>query len=222
MKQIIFQITGQIPSEFMEIIGFKNLFKYIKKVEVLHIFRYDNYNLIAIQNFNFNNNYKPDDLLEIKELGIKYIEELAKLDDDYICFVKTQRKNKFHELISDFDLLLHYPLIFTRNCLKISVISSEYQLRSVINFFNQYVSKENFKILSIMPIKSNINSLYSVLTPKQFEIMKYAVKNGFYEIPREINVNQISKTFNISVSAVHEHIRKAERSIFRTIFNLEK
>ncbi|MHA1753459.1 MAG: helix-turn-helix domain-containing protein [Candidatus Helarchaeota archaeon] len=222
MKKIILQIKNEIPKEFMEIIGFKSLFDYVEKLEVLHIFRYDNYNLIAIQKFKFCCDYKPIDLLKIKEMGIKYIEELAIINEnEYICFVKTQKENKFHELISDFDVLLHYPIIFTKNYIKISIISYETQLKSVIDFFSKYTSKENFKILSIMPIKSNINSIYSILSAKQLEIMKYAVQNGYFQIPRKISAEQIAKHYNISISAVHEHLRKAERKIFEVLFRIE-
>ncbi|MHA1231625.1 MAG: helix-turn-helix domain-containing protein [Candidatus Helarchaeota archaeon] len=219
MKQITIQITGEIPIELMEIIGFKSIFKYIERVEVLHIFRYDNYNLIAIQKFKFRDGYSPKDLLKIEEFGIKFIEELVRIDDQYICFVKTKKKNKFHDLMSDFDMLLHYPIIFEQNYLKLSVISHETQLKSVIDFFTFHINKENFKILSIMPLKNNINSIFSVLSERQFEIIRYAVKKGYYRIPREISANKIAKKFNISVQALHEHIRKAERKILETLFS---
>lgn len=219
MKRITLEITEELPQELMEVIGFKSLFKYIEKLEILHIYRYDSNNLIALQKYKFNINYKPENLLEEEELGIRYIEQLNREKDEYVCFVKTQTENKFHEVLSNFDFLLYYPLILMKNYIKMSIISHEDQLNNLIEFFSEFAnSKKNFKVLSIMPVSDDISSIYSNLTKKQLSVIEYAAKNGYYQIPREISAEKIADNFNISVSAVHDHIRKAERKIFNMLF----
>ncbi|MBD3229680.1 MAG: hypothetical protein GF329_15980 [Candidatus Lokiarchaeota archaeon] len=220
MKKIILEITKNLPQVIMEVVGFKSIFKYIERLEVLHIYRYDNNNLIALQKYRFRTaNYRPKDLLEIKDLGLEYIEVLTRKGNEYIVFVKTHKNNEFHRLVSDFDIILQTPLIFSEDYIKLSVISHEDQLKRVLNFFYNYASKDNMKVLSIMPIKYDINSVQSILTDKQWTIMNYAVKNGYYEIPREISSEQLSEEFGISVSAVHEHIRKSLLKILNIVFN---
>lgn len=220
MKRITIEITEELPQELMEVIGFASLFNYVEKLEILHIYRYDDNNLIALQKYKFNMKYKPDDLLEVNDLGIRYIEQLKKEDEDeYVCFVKTKKENRFHEILSNFDFLLHYPLILTKNYIKMSIISHEDQLKALIDYFSDFVNpKKSFKVLSIMPVSDDIGSIYSNLTKKQLSVIEYATKNGYYQIPREISSEEIADKFEISVSAVHDHIRKAERKIFNILF----
>ena len=51
------------------------------------------------------------------------------------------------------------------------------------------------------------------LTPKQEEIMQYAVKNGYYEIPKRITIDDICKEFGCSKSTLSVIMRTAEKKI---------
>ncbi|MBY8981505.1 MAG: helix-turn-helix domain-containing protein [Candidatus Lokiarchaeota archaeon] len=46
----------------------------------------------------------------------------------------------------------------------------------------------------------------------------YAVENGYYEIPHKIDSEFITNLFGISKSALYEHLRKIEKTIFLSIF----
>ena len=52
----------------------------------------------------------------------------------------------------------------------------------------------------------------------QKEIIFYAVRHGYYDIPRKISSRELANKFNISESALYEHLRKIEKTIFNSIF----
>ena len=214
------RITLQISRNFVELVGFTALLRYVERMELQRIYRFDENTFWAIQKFKFfDSGFTPAKLIGIEGLGIKYLEELSKEDENtYICLVKTEKETKFHELLSDFNLLLDYPLIITQDYIEISLISDEKKLKSIIQQLPAYVSKANFKILNISDVKYENETISSLLTPKQLNIIQFAVENGFFEIPRMIKSTEIADEFNISASAFNELLRRVERKISTTFF----
>lgn len=47
------------------------------------------------------------------------------------------------------------------------------------------------------------------LTPPQRETMRYAVENGYYDIPRQISTKDIAEHFDVSDQAITERLRRA-------------
>ena len=54
---------------------------------------------------------------------------------------------------------------------------------------------------------------------KQHEIALYATRNGYYDTPRKIGAKELATHFNISISAVNEHLRKAEKTTMHYFFS---
>ena len=209
------RISLEISKELVDQIGFKDLMSYIEKLEILHIYRFDNQNLYAIQSFIFMDpNFKPENLVGIS--GIELVETLSKNEKkkEYICLVKTHKKEGFHALFEDFNLIIDFPLVITQETIKIAIIALEDQLKQIIDVLDEY------KILNITSVKREQDDFS--LTKRQLELMNYAVKKGYFEIPREISSDLIAQHFNISTSALDEHFRKVEKKIFNLLFQDEK
>lgn len=51
------------------------------------------------------------------------------------------------------------------------------------------------------------------LTTKQKQALDLAVKHGFYEVPRKVELEQLAKAVKISRQAFSEHLRKAEAKL---------
>jgi len=51
------------------------------------------------------------------------------------------------------------------------------------------------------------------LTPRQRRIVEYAFASGFYEYPRRAGLHELSKSLEVSPSALGEMLRRAERKI---------
>ena len=57
------------------------------------------------------------------------------------------------------------------------------------------------------------------LTPRQKEVVNWAVKNGYYNSPKKISADEIGEKFGITVSAVNQLLRKVEHSVMNHYFS---
>jgi predicted DNA binding protein len=64
----------------------------------------------------------------------------------------------------------------------------------------------------------NYVPLYGQLTTMEFEILRSAVSNGYYQWPRGYNLDDISRRFNIRKPTVLYHLRNAEKKILGLMF----
>ncbi|MFC1722512.1 helix-turn-helix domain-containing protein [Nanoarchaeota archaeon] len=68
------------------------------------------------------------------------------------------------------------------------------------------IKKEKIKDLSILSIQPD-------LTKKQKTALNLAVKHGYYNYPRDINLEELANMMKISYSTFQAHLRKAEQKI---------
>jgi len=70
----------------------------------------------------------------------------------------------------------------------------------------QQFKQEKIKDISITGISPS-------LTEKQKQAFKFAYENNYYDFPRKIDLDKLSKTMKISLSTYQAHLRKAEKKI---------
>ena len=91
-------------------------------------------------------------------------------------------------------------------------------------------SKNNFKKL-LEDLKSNENNKMANLicletydfkknnlTEKQFEVLIFLFKNGYFEIPKRINLDESARELNMSKSNLNVHLNKAIYKIINDFF----
>jgi len=187
----------------------------IKLLELLKI-DFKKFNITGIFEITLKNGYKFRDLIVSNDIEIHDI--LSRNGNDFICFVRLLYRDDFSKKnLKDFDL----EIIWTKldlssdNKIVISVIGDNKALK---RFIKKIESHGEFKIISYSNSVLEKHDILSILTNKQREIILEAKNNGYYEYPREINVNQLSEKLGISKSTTIEHLRKAEKRIISHIF----
>ena len=76
--------------------------------------------------------------------------------------------------------------------------------------------RKYFELLSIKKQKlSNIyvSNIYPTLSKGQKQAMETAIKNNYYDFPRETDLRKLAKLSGVSLSTFREHLRKAEKKI---------
>ena len=58
-----------------------------------------------------------------------------------------------------------------------------------------------------------IPHIYPKLSPKQKEAIELAVKNGYYEYPKKIDLEKLAKITNVKRQTFQENLRRAEKKI---------
>jgi len=130
----------------------------------------------------------------------------------------------FYDKIMSKKILVLTPYIMSKGLRKFIAVVPE---RSELNMLSkmleehgQVINKERLSFeQAISYLEKNIVSvdLNSILTPKQLEILDLAYRYGYYDWPRRIKLDEISKLMNISKTTVSEHLRRAELKILNFI-----
>ena len=197
---------------------YQEIFELLEKYETLQIHRYDQNYIYVTQKMRFKSaNSHPKDL--VGKFGIEFNEVLDenKQKKEYICFTKHLWYEELQLFFANPEILIEPPIIMEEGSIIIRFISHGKNIAAIIEQ-QKKTFKDNFKILSITSVHPNKDNLELLLTKRQKEIAYYAVENGYYEIPRKTNSEYIANHFSISKSALCEHLRKIEKTIFLSIF----
>lgn len=60
-------------------------------------------------------------------------------------------------------------------------------------------------------------TITSVLTERQQEVLEVALELGYYDVPRQATHNDIAERLDLSVGTVGEHLQKIEARVFNTL-----
>ena len=142
--------------------------------------------------------------------GALILDVLKEENNKYTCLVKVKYKKKLMKIFKlfNFDVIYTIPAFVSEEKIVFSFISDNDNLKKllkVINIFgvvkNIYFQKVNLPEYDIL----------SSLTEKQRKVLIAAKKNGYYDIPRKVTAEELSKKLGISKATTVEHLRKAEK-----------
>ncbi|MBD3215730.1 MAG: hypothetical protein GF311_24170 [Candidatus Lokiarchaeota archaeon] len=197
----------------------KQFFDLFENYELIKIHRQDNNQIFATQKVKFKDNDIHPKIFENKKYGLSYIEIINenREKNEYIFFSKLNWPKKTKEFLSRLDLIIDPPIILDQDRLLVNVITDNKNIDEMIDSLDLFYDKK-LEILSISHIDLNEENLFLKLTDRQKEIIYYAVQHGYFEIPRGISTKKIANHFKITRSALYDHLRKIERTIYHSIF----
>jgi hypothetical protein len=107
--------------------------------------------------------------------------------------------------------VLNWPVNFQENYKRVKFILRDYEVDNVIS----PLEERNIDIKKFSKVRMNFN-LKEILTPKQKEILTPSIKYGYYEFPKRINLNELSKKIGVSPSTLCVHLQKIESKILNS------
>jgi len=210
------KIVLKVPLDPMS----KEFFGLLEKYELLQIHRQDDDQIFATQKVKFKDPKMHPKMLEGEHYGMSYIEVIneERGNNEFIFFSKHNWVKKTKEFLDKLDLIIDPPIILDQDRLLVSIITESKNVDEFVTTLNRFYNGE-LQILSISHIPLNHEHLFLKLTDRQKEIVYYAVQHGYFEIPRKINSKNIATHFNITRSALYDHLRKIERTLYHSLFN---
>lgn len=100
--------------------------------------------------------------------------------------------------------------------MKVEMIGKEDEIKKLVHYANKG-GDNSFKILGLTSIDTKGESLLSKLTSRQRQILLTGYALGYYDVPRKISSDDLSRHLNADKSTVVEHLRKAERKLIGSI-----
>jgi predicted DNA binding protein len=175
---------------------------------------------IAIVDIKMKEGTALKDLKLPKELTI--VDVLKEKDDTYTCLVKVKYKQNIlnfpeirpFKLFMAENIIFDFPFRVSKDKIVFSVITDSKYLRAILKILKPLGFIESISFHK--PVFSEYSFL-SCLTERQKEVITAAKKHGYYEVPREITVEELSKKLGISKATTVEHLRKAENRIISSI-----
>jgi hypothetical protein len=99
--------------------------------------------------------------------------------------------------------------------MKVDMVGRDTDVKKILQNANRL--SNTYKILGLNSIEKNEESLLSQLSSKQRQALLTAFALGYYDIPRKITSEELSRHLNADKSTVVEHLRKAEKKLIDRI-----
>ncbi|KKN23323.1 hypothetical protein LCGC14_0906090 [marine sediment metagenome] len=222
MKIIRLQITGN----FLEYIGFAELFQELEFVEILNAFQYDQTHFFALQKIRFkSNSIKIIDRVIKERFKPQFFKLLNQRGNEIICIMRQSRSSGFFPIIDAGPWALLFPIQISQDLLLINIICQNEYINKLFEDISSFT--ENSRIIGMTDVDKLDkfdNTLWRSAIPfpeftkRQKDIATYAAKHGYFNSPKNISASKIAEHFRISVSAVNKLLKKAENIAMEFFF----
>ena len=185
----------------------------VKSLEILHFIRQDQQELSGICKIELKSPHSSiqDFIGRSKTLEMQVLER--EKEGAYTVFFRAKQPNVESP---PFDMgkiggYIIAPFEIKEGKLKITFLGSSAQVKRLLH--SAEIMGIRHKIVSLTDAKYSQESPLSRLTEKQRKILIAAYKQGYYDLPRKINSEQLAKRLDMVSSTLVEHLRKAERRL---------
>lgn len=140
---------------------------------------------------------------------VHFLEE----NDDFLIILFEEPKSI--KAIYQHNIIHTKPIFISSEGLEVWSVASKNK-DNLMEFYKILKTKRNAKMLFIKNKKiSNISiaQIHPELTSKQKEAIKLAIEEGYYNIPRLIDVKDLAKKSKLAFSTYQTHLRKAESKL---------
>ncbi len=210
----------KIPTKTLRTLKLPDYFSIVRYVEILQIYQYDRNNFFSLHKILFMPNKIRDLVKSLYDLFLAQSFQIIETRGDEVLVLIKQRSTSgfWPSLLSEAWALLP-PIIIDPDAMLVSIITKEdYQLSEILKQFKEFTSIELLAISKPDEMVENFTQSLPGLTTRQREIMTYAARQGYFELPKKISTQQLADHFAISTSAVINHIQKAEKILVRYHF----
>lgn len=156
------------------------------------------------------------DILATSEEVLEY--NITETRENHHVYIHLEANETVSELLTipnKYELVVDTPMVYThRGGLRVTVIGEEAVMREAMPAIP---SSLHLKLEQLGEYEPNTERLFSLLTERQQEILQEAIRQGYYEVPREVTHQDVAESLNCSGGTVGEHLRKIESKLLGEI-----
>lgn len=221
----------QLPREFVEILGLGSIFKHVDRLEIINAYQYDQKHFFSMQRIVFNpvlgmENMDMDEIREYitKQFGVTDLDLMEHSKNMLLLMMKQRREEGFWPVMFQGPWAFLFPITVDPERILLTVFTSDKYIKQLKNVLSRLTKNVgNYEILAQTTMKAMTQiGLANVpipdFTKRQREISEYAARKGYFQSPKKISASELAEHFDISVSAVNEHLRKAEQLAMKFFF----
>lgn len=201
----------------------------IKLIEVLEIFHYHRFTFLTLERITFEDHITDIEQMIHDIFQPEIVQILERKGKEVLCFLKLHRDKGFWPKSLSGNWTIIPPIIIDKKYVKETLLIRD-SFENVYKTYSKYI--KNLEIIAINNVenKSELLDLQSQqilqnfqtfphFSKRQNEIALYATRLGYYESPKKVSAEALAEKFNISISAINEHLRKAEQTAMKYFFS---
>ena len=219
-------IRLQIPGNFLEYVGFTDLFQNLEFIEILNAFQYDQNHFFALQRIRFKPNLIKDlDKFIKKKFNPQSFQLLNQTRNEIICIMNQNKTSGFFPISDSGPWAFLFPIHISQEVLLINIISQNEYVNKLFDVINSFTEK--FEIVGMTDL-DKIDEVdqtiwrsaipFPKFTKRQQEVAAYAARKGFFKTPKKISAVQIATHFGISESAVNRLLKNTKNLAMEYFF----
>ena len=201
----------------------------IKFIEVLEIFQYHRMRFFILERITLK-----DHVIDVEEVIKKAYDPtlfqiIEQKGNEVLCILKLRRDSGFwpKDLSGNWTIIppiiideqfVYETLLIRDNFEEVFQNYSKFLKGLEILAFNKIQDINEQLDYQTQQILGNIQPIPH-FSERQREIALYAARHGYYQTPKKIKADALAEKFNISVSALNTHLRKAEQTAMRYFFS---
>ena len=217
MRRLVVEISQDEISKFSPS---AELLEKIESLEIIYHLRFDKDGFAGICRIKVK-----DTNLDLRRLvgvgGLVRLELLSDEKDEHIVYMETRTRNMAWFRGPDIpEVYLCPPIEFKDRKLKLTFVGNLNEIKKLLARAEKV--GQRFKILSLTDARFSPDSILHVLTEKQRKILSLAYTNGYYDVPRKIDSEELAQMLKIVKSTLVEHLRKAEKRLITDIMGKEE
>lgn len=133
----------------------------------------------------------------------------------YVHFQPTSTVEQLLSIPQDNEIVLKTPIdTLAGGGVRVTIVGDDKTIQRVVDSIPDSLT---LSLEGIGDYHPDSEQLYSVLTPRQQEILEAAVDMGYYEVPRQVTHEDIASEVGVSAGTVGEHLRKVEGKVLSTL-----
>ncbi|MBI4362728.1 MAG: helix-turn-helix domain-containing protein [Euryarchaeota archaeon] len=109
------------------------------------------------------------------------------------------------------EVILQTPLIFRRGYGTYTVLGSRQRIHALLRTFDEM--EISYRLESIRSAQERRSK--GLLTPHQERVIRYALRRGYYDVPRRADLEDLSGRLGLSRSGLSELLRRGERRLIQ-------
>ena len=217
MRRLVVEISQDEISKFSPS---AELLEKIESLEIIYHLRFDKDGFAGICRIKVK-----DSNLDLRKLvgvgGLVRLELLSGDKDEHIVYMETRTRNMVWFRGPDIpEVYLCPPIEFKDRKLKLTFVGNLNEVKKLLSRAEKVGQK--FRIVSLTDARFSPDSILHVLTEKQRKILSLAYTNGYYDVPRKIDSEELAQMLKIVKSTLVEHLRKAEKRLITDIMGKEE
>jgi len=135
--------------------------------------------------------------------------------NSYIALIMSETCEVCKYSSYDPEVIFLRTTVSSNGTSRLMVLTTRKKAQQLANYFKTLLGEEGVEII----IERPFNKAY--LTPLQERVLLTAVRAGYYDVPRRVNLDELASMLNMSKSSVAEVLRRAEaKAVWRALSEL--